>query len=168
MSDSDESDSDDYFPLSSGSEMSQYDITSDEEDSDCDYSLKDARRWVRLDIKNLPVPPPQFPFSGKPGIKKNILDASNPLLFFELFYDEQTVLQTNISTNILEKRNLEQSFGIQTNTEEIYAFVGILILQGITVKPDITLYQSKNKLIKTPIFGKLMTRRKFLMSISLF
>ncbi|GFU28253.1 DDE_Tnp_1_7 domain-containing protein [Nephila pilipes] len=52
MSDSDESDLDDYFPLSSGSETSEYDITSDEKDSDCDYSLKDARRWVQLDTKN--------------------------------------------------------------------------------------------------------------------
>ncbi|GFU03746.1 hypothetical protein NPIL_78881 [Nephila pilipes] len=42
MSDSDESDLDDYFPSSSGSETSEYDFTSDEEDSDCDYSLKDA------------------------------------------------------------------------------------------------------------------------------
>ncbi|GFT01146.1 hypothetical protein NPIL_214771 [Nephila pilipes] len=42
MSDSDESQLDDYFPSSSGSETSEYDITSDEEDSDCDYSLKDA------------------------------------------------------------------------------------------------------------------------------
>ncbi|GFU47915.1 hypothetical protein NPIL_450061 [Nephila pilipes] len=39
---SDESDLDDYFPSSSGSETSEYDITSDEEDSDCDYFLKDA------------------------------------------------------------------------------------------------------------------------------
>ncbi|GIY97465.1 DDE_Tnp_1_7 domain-containing protein [Caerostris extrusa] len=71
-----DSDLDDYFPSSSGSETSEYDITSDEEDSDCDHSLKDAR----LDINNLPVPPPRFPFSGQPGIKKNILDPSNPLL----------------------------------------------------------------------------------------
>ncbi|GFT93800.1 hypothetical protein NPIL_517421 [Nephila pilipes] len=42
MSDSDESDLDDYFPSSSGSETSEYDITSNEEDSDCDYFLKDA------------------------------------------------------------------------------------------------------------------------------
>ncbi|GFS71254.1 uncharacterized protein NPIL_674391, partial [Nephila pilipes] len=48
-----ESDLGDYFPSSSGSETSEYDITSDEEDSDCDYSLKDARRWVQLDTKNL-------------------------------------------------------------------------------------------------------------------
>ncbi|GFU12238.1 DDE_Tnp_1_7 domain-containing protein [Nephila pilipes] len=53
MSDSDESDLDDYFPSTSGSETSEYDITSHEEDSDCDYSLKDARRWVQLDTKNL-------------------------------------------------------------------------------------------------------------------
>ncbi|GFS77235.1 DDE_Tnp_1_7 domain-containing protein [Nephila pilipes] len=53
MSDSDESDLSDYFPSSSGSEMSEYDITSDEEDSDCDYSLKDAQRWVQLETKNL-------------------------------------------------------------------------------------------------------------------
>ncbi|GFU41438.1 hypothetical protein NPIL_94261 [Nephila pilipes] len=33
------------------SEMSEYDITSDEEDSDCDYSLKDAQRWVQLETK---------------------------------------------------------------------------------------------------------------------
>ncbi|GFU00941.1 hypothetical protein NPIL_597291 [Nephila pilipes] len=37
-----DSDLSDYFPSSSGSETSEYDITSDE-DSDCDYSLKDAR-----------------------------------------------------------------------------------------------------------------------------
>ncbi|GFT78455.1 hypothetical protein NPIL_80281 [Nephila pilipes] len=50
MSDSDESDLSDYFPSSSGSEMSEYDITSDEEDSDCDYYLKDAQRWARLAV----------------------------------------------------------------------------------------------------------------------
>ncbi|GFU31406.1 hypothetical protein NPIL_145191, partial [Nephila pilipes] len=48
-----DSDLDDYFPSSSGSETSEYDITSDEEDSDCDYSLKDTRRWVQQDTKNL-------------------------------------------------------------------------------------------------------------------
>ncbi|GFR20265.1 hypothetical protein TNCT_628551 [Trichonephila clavata] len=48
MSDSDESDLDDYFSSFSGSETSEYDITSDEEDFDCDYSLKDARCWVPL------------------------------------------------------------------------------------------------------------------------
>ncbi|GFT86452.1 uncharacterized protein NPIL_625221 [Nephila pilipes] len=48
-----ESDLGDYFISFSGSETSEYDITSDEEDSDCDYSLKDARRWVQLDTKNL-------------------------------------------------------------------------------------------------------------------
>uniref|UniRef100_A0AAF5DKM1 PiggyBac transposable element-derived protein domain-containing protein n=2 Tax=Strongyloides stercoralis TaxID=6248 RepID=A0AAF5DKM1_STRER len=141
MSDSDMSDLDDYFPSSSGSETSEYDTTSDEEDSDCDYSLKDARRWVRLDIKNLPMPLPRFPFLGQPGIKKNILDASNPLLFFELFFDEQLVLHIVTETN------------------------RILILQGITIKPDISLYWSKNKLIKTPIFGKLMSRNLILMKI---
>ncbi|GFT14706.1 hypothetical protein NPIL_354471, partial [Nephila pilipes] len=47
------SDLDDYFPSSSGSETSEYDITSDEADSDCDYSLKDTRRWVQQDTKNL-------------------------------------------------------------------------------------------------------------------
>ena len=72
MSDSDDNELDDFFPSSSGSETSEYNITSDEEGSDCDYSLKDARRWTRLDIKNLPMPPPRFPFSGQPGIKKNL------------------------------------------------------------------------------------------------
>ncbi|GIY86511.1 uncharacterized protein CEXT_467611 [Caerostris extrusa] len=48
-----ESDLDDYFPSSSGSETSEYDITSDEEDSDCDYSLKDARRWTNISISIL-------------------------------------------------------------------------------------------------------------------
>ena len=86
MSDGDESDLNDYFPSSSGSKMSEYDIRSDKKDSDCDCSLKDARPWVRLDVKNLPMPPPWFPFSGQPGIKKNILDASYPLLFFESFF----------------------------------------------------------------------------------
>ncbi|GFS67007.1 hypothetical protein NPIL_263861 [Nephila pilipes] len=37
-----DSDLGDYSPSSSRSETSEYDITSDEEDSDCDYSLKDA------------------------------------------------------------------------------------------------------------------------------
>uniref|UniRef100_A0A0K0E1W0 PiggyBac transposable element-derived protein 4 n=1 Tax=Strongyloides stercoralis TaxID=6248 RepID=A0A0K0E1W0_STRER len=170
MSDSDESDLDDYFPSSSGSETSEYDTTSDEEDSDCDYSLKDARRWVRLDIKNLPMPPPRFPFLGQPGIKKNILDASNSLLFFELFFDEQLVLHIVTETNRFADQYINQHPGKEksrtkfwhpTNTKEIYIFLGILILQGITIKPDISLYWSKNKLIETPIFGKLMSRNRF-------
>lgn len=52
---------------------------------------------------------------GQPGIKKNITDVFDTLLFFELYFDEQlvlhnvtqTVLQTNISANILEKKNQE-------------------------------------------------------------
>ncbi|GFU11132.1 DDE_Tnp_1_7 domain-containing protein [Nephila pilipes] len=137
MSDSDESDLDDYFPSSSGSETSEYDITSDEEDSDCDYSLKDARRWVQLDTKNLPMPPSRFPFSGQPGIKKNILDASNSLLFFELFFDEQLVLHIVTETNRFADQYINQHPGIEksrtkfwhpTNTEEIYVFLVLRLL----------------------------------------
>ncbi|GFU00834.1 uncharacterized protein NPIL_437351 [Nephila pilipes] len=132
MSDSDKSDLDDYFPSSSGSETSEYDITSHEEDSDCDYSLKDARRWVQLGTKNLPMPPPRFPFSGQPGIKKNILDASNSLLFFELFFDEQLVLHIVTETSRFADQYINQHPGKEksrtkfwhpTNTEEIYVFL---------------------------------------------
>ncbi|GIX82073.1 DDE_Tnp_1_7 domain-containing protein [Caerostris extrusa] len=131
MADSDVNDLDEYFPSSSGSETSEYDITSDEEDSDCDYFLKGARRWARLDIKNLPMPPPRFPFSGQPGIKKNILDPLNPLPFFELFFDKQLVLHIVTETNRFAEQYVNQHPGKEksrtkfwhpTNTEEIYAF----------------------------------------------
>lgn len=169
MSDSENSKLDDYFPSSSRSETSEYDIISDEEDSDCDY-LQDTRCWTRLDVKNLPVPPPRFPFSGQPGIQKNITDVSNPLLFFELFFDEELVLHIVTKTNRFANQYIKKHTSKEksrtklwhpTDSREIYVFLGIMILQGITVKPEIALYWSKNKLIETPIFGKFMSRNRF-------
>lgn len=169
MSDTDDSELDDDFPSSSGSETSEYDM-SDEEDSDNDYSMKDARNWVRLDIKNLPMPPSRFPFSGQPGINKNVTDVTNPLLFFELFFDQKLVLHIVTETNRFADQYNNQHPGKEksrtklwrpTTLEEIYVFLGILILQGILVKPHVALYWSKNKLIETPIFGKFMSRNRF-------
>ncbi|GIY75001.1 DDE_Tnp_1_7 domain-containing protein, partial [Caerostris darwini] len=86
-------------------------------------------RRPTLDTKNLPMPPPRFPFSGQPGIRKNILDPPNPLLFFELFFDEQLVLHIVTETNRFAYQDINQHPGKEksrtkfwhpTNTGEMF------------------------------------------------
>lgn len=45
--------------------------------------------------------------------------------------------------------------------DDIWVFLGILILQGIVGKPVQKWYWSTNKLLETPIFGKIMTECRF-------
>lgn len=57
------------------------------------------------------MPPPRFPFLGQPGIKKNVTDVSNPLLFFELYFYEQPVLHIVTETNRFAEQYINQHPG---------------------------------------------------------
>ncbi|KAL8582146.1 hypothetical protein ACOMHN_004065 [Nucella lapillus] len=46
-------------------------------------------------------------------------------------------------------------------TQELKVFLGLLFLMGIVDKPDIKSYWSTNPYLKTPIFGKSMSRNRF-------
>lgn len=47
------------------------------------------------------------------------------------------------------------------NSDDIWVFLGLMILQGILGKPVQRWYWSKNKLLETPIFSKYMTECRF-------
>lgn len=138
--------------------------------SDGEISLQDARQWTRLYMNKLPVVPPCFPFLKQPGITINITDISDPFLFFELFFDEQLMLQIEMEKNCHTEQYITQNVAEEksrmkvrkeTNLEEMYVFLGLLILQDVTAKSDIELYWSKNKLLETPMFGKFISRNHF-------
>ena len=48
-----------------------------------------------------------------------------------------------------------------TTTAEIKVFMGLCILMGISYKPRVWMYWSKDSLYSSPIFGKIMARERF-------
>ena len=59
------------------------------------------------------------------------------------------------------KRKSRDLLWRDTNIGEMYAFLGLLLLQGIVKKPSIYSYHATNQLISTPFFGKCISRDRF-------
>lgn len=117
-----------------------------------------------------------FPFVGNSGVALTLEESNSPKEIFESFFDEQLmtliVNQTNkfASTVLEEKRRsgkmMRKSRDLlwyETNTGEMYCFFALVILQGFMRKPSISSYHSTNPLIATPIFGKYISRDRFLL-----
>ena len=61
----------------------------DESESDSDEALADIRVWCAIDLQNLPIVPPRFPFTGQPGLQVSLTDCNNPLEYLRLFIDDK-------------------------------------------------------------------------------
>ena len=61
------------------------------------------------------------------------------------------------------KRKSRDLLWHDTNEGEIRVMVAFVVLQGIVNKPHVNDYHSINPLLHTPIFGKFMSRYRFLL-----
>ena len=59
------------------------------------------------------------------------------------------------------KRKSRDLLWRDTNKGEMYAFLGLLLLQGIVKKPSLYSYHSTSQLIPTPFGGKCISRDRF-------
>lgn len=115
-----------------------------------------------------------FPFTGDSGVKLVLEDDQSPLEIFQAIFDDALLDHIVTETNKYAvkvcaekrrkgkmKRNSRDLLWKETNKGEMYAFLGLLLLQGIVKKPSIYSYHSTNQLISTPFFGKCISRDRF-------
>ncbi|XP_068104032.1 piggyBac transposable element-derived protein 4-like [Hyperolius riggenbachi] len=147
------------------------DLSSDpDSDSDSDAitsDVSDVRVWCPIDLSQSPPPPPRFPFTGEPGLKKEC--ECNPLAYLQLFFSEAVIERIVEETNRYATQQLATPQGPFSRSRtwepvtaaDIWLFLGLIILQGVVGKPLQKWYWSTNKIIATPFFGTVMSEYRF-------
>lgn len=120
--------------------------------------------------------PSTLPFTAEPGLQ---IDASNfthwELVKVFLTDDIISILvqQTNIYTEqFITSHRLSSKSRVNkwhdTDTNEMWKFIGIIWLMGIIGKPTIESYCTRNRLLSTPAFSNLMSRDCFELILKIF
>lgn len=123
-------------------------------------------RWKRED-KEVNVPD----FTGESKINVPLPEDPNLLDFVELFLDDDffnlLVTQTNLyhaqyreAHTILPRHSRARQWKDVT-VSEMKQFIALYLLTGVVRKPEISQYWSTDSLLKTPIFGEIMSRNRF-------
>ena len=120
--------------------------------------------------KNEPFHPIIQQFDEPTGLTTHITsflnENSSPLEIFEYFWDHEMVSdiadQTNIYVDqIKETRpNAMKDWKVLT-IDVLWRFFGLHLLMGLVKKPTIKDYWTTNPLLKTPIFGQMLSRNVF-------
>ena len=119
------------------------------------------------------TPPAPGPGGDAPVFGRVNVDTTGftPLQFFELYVDDDLlhclVVETNRKAHQhLGKENIPPHARCRAwydvTPQEMKQFLGLLFLTGIISKPALSMYWSQDPLYATPIFGKLMSRDRFL------
>ena len=118
-----------------------------------------------------------FQFTGKPGVKVMPSDPASPISILKIFIGdslkENIVEYTNIYANILQNNseiqeriaNKNRSIykdWYDTNIDEIWLYLTVILMMGITRKPEYHLHWSNDPFYETPIFNRLISRTRFL------
>ncbi|XP_067122211.1 piggyBac transposable element-derived protein 4-like [Centruroides vittatus] len=139
--------------------------TQDESSDNSDYGdVPSEKNWMELNVDNPPPPPPKFPFRGSPGCKFTPTDAFDPLEYFLLFFDLQLINIIVSETNnfAMQQARSSRDQWEPVTDKEMYIFLTICMLQGLLYKPAERMYWSRNDLLHTPIFSKLMTKKRWM------
>ncbi|KAM5170545.1 piggyBac transposable element-derived protein 4-like [Mantella aurantiaca] len=138
------------------------------DDSDDSAELSDVRTWCSIDCGTDQAAPPRFPFTGAPGMKVDI-EHDNPLAYLQLFLTDEVIEKIVTETNRYKEQQsatLYRKFSRirkwePVTKDDIWNFLGLIILQGVVKKPLQKWYWSTNKLLETPFFGTVMTEYRF-------
>ena len=146
-------------------------LSSDSEATDSDSdSLDDARVWCSVDTEQPSTAPPRFPFTGQPGCKATLTDKNDPVTYLRLFLDENVIDVIVTETNRYAKQTLTRTPHRRlsrtrnwepVSRDDIWLFIGVLVLRGIVQKPQQRWYWSTNRILETPIFRRVMTEYRF-------
>ncbi|XP_040203816.1 piggyBac transposable element-derived protein 4-like [Rana temporaria] len=145
--------------------------SSDDESDDRNDSateLNDVQTWCSIDCGTDHAAPPRFPFTGVSGMKVDVED-DNPLAYLQLFLTDEVIEKIVTETNRYQEQQsspTHQKFPRGRKWEpvtkdDIWKFLGLIILQGVVGKPLQKWYWTTNKLLATPFFGTVMSEYRF-------
>ncbi|KAG8229082.1 hypothetical protein J437_LFUL010145 [Ladona fulva] len=168
-----EDDSDTSYEPSGDSESDTSSDMDDEESDEPSLSSGDEGyldEWIDGDGS-----PPDLPFSGKEEVKGDIDPNIEPIGIFDLLFTEvlltQIVRETNRRGEQLfdesERRKTKRILRWkETDIEELKKFLGLCLLIGNIKFPSLASYWSTNPLYFHPVFGKIMSRNRFELILS--
>jgi hypothetical protein len=97
------------------------------------------------------------------GIKRNINRSAKILDFFQLLFSEELVELIARESNRYwsRKHNNNVNMSDETGPAELYCFFAVSLLMTRNKKLSLAEYWSKDKLLRSDIFGELMTRDRY-------
>lgn len=156
-------------------ECEQEDFSKEKDDGPCTSDIESNREYDNECDENWHEnikPIPSFTFIESCGIHSEINRDTSPLTIFQQFFNEDVinllVSSHNAYANNLENkahkpstRNRPKIIFPETSNDEMLKFLGLCLLQGQNKKPSIKKMFSKNVLYYQPIFGAVMSGRRF-------
>jgi len=166
-----DSETDVYWDSDESANLSSDEFSSDSDVSDSEsVNVADARVWCRVDSASPPAPPSRFPFTGNPGLQVPLADKSDPLAYLCLFLDDELIDHIVVETNRYAEQTLARTPQRRLsrtrqwepgNQDDMWLFVGIMVLQALVHKPQQRWYWTNNCLLETPIFRRVMSEYRF-------
>lgn len=117
------------------------------------------------------IMPTEPDFEASPGINIDLSKLEHPIEFFELFWDDRFVSQICEYTHLFhrnqqqrshKRRDSHQKQWKKPDTEEMKAFLGLLLFTGIVKKSDVKDYWTESVLFGTPGFARIFSRDHFI------
>lgn len=160
-----------------------------EDDSEDETDVPLSVRWSNFEkdltwSANTTFTPTVHPFTDiNVGIQTDsgVTIRSTPSEIFKTLVTEDILETISMQTNAFADKkicDLRQSGKLksrsrvlsytETSSDEIYAFHALVILMGIVKKPSVDMYWTKNEMLETPYFKKVMTYDRFRQLLSLF
>lgn len=145
-------------------------MSSEISDDSEEMEISDYNTPLDMPWTNDGIPRPPFPFTSTSGVQLQHLKCDNIVEIFETFFDdaimEVVVRETNrYADQYLATHNVKEKSRVkmwkETDIEEMRTFLGFMILQSITVKPEYKLYFSRRESIETPFFLRIFTEKRF-------
>ncbi|UYV74397.1 hypothetical protein LAZ67_11003397 [Cordylochernes scorpioides] len=140
----------------------------------CHYALGDREKMKRGFLKLLDVSRDHLDDEEKYMLPNNPLHFLRTLKFILCLLSLKKVLKTLLKMNFLMKKWMKTSQVLgklawkDTTLDEMMAFIGVIFNMGNVKKNQIRDYWSKNELLETPWFGKVMSRGRFELLYSCF
>ncbi|KFM65266.1 PiggyBac transposable element-derived protein 4, partial [Stegodyphus mimosarum] len=131
---------------------------------------RESHDWTEVTADDSSPPLLRFPFTGQPRLNVKVENKDDPLEYFSLFFTDTVIQHIVTETNrfahkFLGNTNISEfsraNKYVDTNSEEIKTFLALLILQGILKKPKEAWFWSRNQFLETPIFGRLMSEKRY-------
>ena len=122
---------------------------------------------------------PDVPFQGQDRVLVNLPKDASPFEILSSYLTPDIVHHIVLETNRYAQQYLSANAATlkpssearrwhDTTDDEMVAFIGLLFLMGITYKPRLSMYWNTTDIFRSPMFGQVMSRRRFLLLLRFF